>query len=306
MEVIRAQNVDTRIVFPIQKSDTTFITGATGLDSEFALLGAHGAAAPSFSDCGHEATEIASTGLYYLDVAAAEVNDAQGSIIQIKSSSTGAIVQVILINTGMAGTLDIWEYATRTLTALDEDSTTIDLNSTTIGTVSAVTAISAGGIAAASFAAGAIDAAAIAADAGTEIGTACWATAARTLTALDEDSTTIDLNGTTIGAVSSIATGGITAASFAAGAVDAAALATDAVTEIAHGIFDHDISAHKTTTNTLGLWLHRIRQYLTNKTDEAADSTSVDFFSEADDTTSIGTQTWDESSGIRGRWTGTW
>lgn len=48
---------------------------------------------------------------------------------------------------------------------------------------------------AATFATGAIDAAALAADAGTEIGTAVWATAARTLTALDEDSTTIDLDG---------------------------------------------------------------------------------------------------------------
>jgi hypothetical protein len=51
----------------------------------------------------------------------------------------------------------------------------------------------------------AIAAAKIASDAGTEIGTAVWATAARTLTALDEDSTTLDLD-TTIRAAVGLAT----------------------------------------------------------------------------------------------------
>ena len=45
------------------------------------------------------------------------------------------------------------------------------------------TAVATGAITAAKFAAGALDAAALAADAGTEIGTAVWASAARTLTA---------------------------------------------------------------------------------------------------------------------------
>jgi hypothetical protein len=68
-----------------------------------------------------------------------------------------------------------------------------------------------GAIDAATFAAGAINAAAIAADAigaselasdaATEIGTAVWATAARTLTALDEDNTTLDLDATIQAAV---------------------------------------------------------------------------------------------------------
>lgn len=49
--------------------------------------------------------------------------------------------------------------------------------------VGSVGSIATGGIAAASFAAGAIDAAALAADAGTEIGTAVWATTTRVLTA---------------------------------------------------------------------------------------------------------------------------
>lgn len=50
-------------------------------------------------------------------------------------------------------------------------------------------------------AANTLTAAATAADFGTEIGTAVWATTTRELTALDEDNTTIDLNGTTIGTV---------------------------------------------------------------------------------------------------------
>ena len=63
------------------------------------------------------------------------------------------------------------------------------------------TAIANGAIDAATFAAGAIDAAALAADAGTEIGTAVWATATRSLTVLDEDSTTLDLDATIRAAV---------------------------------------------------------------------------------------------------------
>lgn len=57
------------------------------------------------------------------------------------------------------------------------------------------TAIANGAIDAATFAAGAIDAAALAADAGTEIGTAVWATAARTLTAATNITST---GGTTV------------------------------------------------------------------------------------------------------------
>ena len=58
-----------------------------------------------------------------------------------------------------------------------------------------------GAITAAAFTAGAIDAAALAADAGTEIGTAVWATTTRALTILDEDSTTLDLDATIRAAV---------------------------------------------------------------------------------------------------------
>lgn len=139
----------------------------------------------------------------------------------------------------------------------------------------AVTAgsVGSGGITSASFAAGAITASAIAADAidaselaagaATEIGTAVWATASRTLTANtnlnDPTAAAIadavwdearaghvsagsfgegvaSVQGGVTGSVGSIATGGITASSFGAGAVNAAALATDAATEVANAV----------------------------------------------------------------------
>lgn len=93
------------------------------------------------------------------------------------------------------------------------------------------TAWGSGAITAGSIATDAIGAAEVAADAGTEIGTAVWATTTRALTILDEDSTTLDLNATAIGSVAgnvtgsvgSVATGGITEASYAttAGSFDA-------------------------------------------------------------------------------------
>jgi hypothetical protein len=91
MEILtiwRKQNTDTRVVFPFYDHATgLLVTTVAGLDSEFALDGAHGASAPSFSDCEHEATQIGATGIFYLDIAAAEVNDANGSTINIKTTT---------------------------------------------------------------------------------------------------------------------------------------------------------------------------------------------------------------------------
>jgi hypothetical protein len=100
MELWRKKNTDTRICFPLTKTDGTLNSGAAGLDSEYASFNTsdHGGAAPSFGDMTHEATEIGSTGMYYLDVQAAEIN-ADFTIIQIKSTTTGAAVQAILIRT---------------------------------------------------------------------------------------------------------------------------------------------------------------------------------------------------------------
>lgn len=105
-----------------------------------------------------------------------------------------------------------------------------------------VGSVATGGIAAATFAAGAIDAAALAADAGTEIGTAVWATTTRQLTGTQTFNVTGNITGNlsgsvgsvtgavgsvigsvgnVTGSVGSVATGGIVSATFAAGALDA-------------------------------------------------------------------------------------
>lgn len=100
MEIFRKKNVDTRITFPIIDADGDPVTVAAGLDSEYTSYDTadHGAAAPSFGDCGHEATEIGTTGIYYLDVAAAEINK-DFTHIQVKTSTSGAKTQHILITT---------------------------------------------------------------------------------------------------------------------------------------------------------------------------------------------------------------
>lgn len=94
---------------------------------------------------------------------------------------------------------DVWAAGTRTLTALDEDSTTLDLDATTIGTATNVTTVN-------GIAASAITAAAIATDA---IGAA-------------------EIAADAIGAAE-VANATIDAATFASGAIDATAIATDAV-----------------------------------------------------------------------------
>ncbi len=127
---------------------------------------------------------------------------------------------------GGATAQEVWEYATRTLTALDEDVTTLDLNATTVGTlttldedtttldlnattigvvttatnVTTLNGIANNVITALSIATGALDADAAAADLSTEL----WSAAARTLTSLDEDATTLDLDATTIGNVTNV------------------------------------------------------------------------------------------------------
>lgn len=138
-------------------------------------------------------------------------------------------------------------------------------------------AVQTGAIVAASFGAGAIDAAALAADAGTEIGTAVWASAARTLTAgtniqlpsnglANVTAWTVDITGSlsgsvgsvtgnvggnVTGSIGSVATGGITAGSIAADAIGASELAADAVAEIADAVWDEATTGH-TTSGTFG------------------------------------------------------
>lgn len=81
----------------------------------------------------------------------------------------------------------VWGSGTRTLTALDEDTTTLDLDATIRAAV---------GLASAN-----LDTQLDALPTAAENTTAVWAAGARTLTAIDEDSTTLDLDATIRAAV---------------------------------------------------------------------------------------------------------
>jgi hypothetical protein len=81
----------------------------------------------------------------------------------------------------------VWATTTRSLTILDEDSTTLDLDATIRAAV---------GLASAN-----LDTQLDALPTAAEVTTAVWAAAARTLTAIDEDSTTLDLDATIRAAV---------------------------------------------------------------------------------------------------------
>ena len=168
-----------------------------------------------------------------------------------------------------AGTITTATTATNVTTLNGIAANVITAASINTGAITAAK-FAAGAIDAAAVATGAIDADALAADAGTEIGTAVWATAARTLTAntnlndptaaviadavwdearaghvaagsYGEGVTSVQGNVTgsvasVSGAVGSVAAGGITAASIATDAIDSDAIAASAVTEIQSGL----------------------------------------------------------------------
>jgi len=96
-EIVRQKNAATYVVFPIVKNDGTLISSAAGLDSELDAF-ADGSAPDGFTDCTNEATEIGSTGQYYLSLAQSEMNN-DYVIIQVKSTTTDAMVQTLLIRT---------------------------------------------------------------------------------------------------------------------------------------------------------------------------------------------------------------
>jgi len=85
------KNVAYRVTFPILDADGDLVTGATGLDSEVSKD------AGTFADCTNEATEIAtSSGVYYLDLTATEMNADTVAVI-VKTSSSGAKTTVLVM-----------------------------------------------------------------------------------------------------------------------------------------------------------------------------------------------------------------
>jgi hypothetical protein len=84
-------NARYRVVFPIMDADGDLVTGAAGLDSEVSQDQG------TFADCTNEATEIAtSSGVYYLDLVAGEM-DTKCSTIIVKTSTSGAKTTVLTL-----------------------------------------------------------------------------------------------------------------------------------------------------------------------------------------------------------------
>lgn len=86
---IPVKNQAYRVTFPILDADGDLVVGATGLDSEVSKD------AGTFADCTNEATQIAtSSGMYYLDLTATEMN--ADTVAVIVKSTEGKTVPIVL------------------------------------------------------------------------------------------------------------------------------------------------------------------------------------------------------------------
>lgn len=90
------KNAAFRAYFPIYKVDGTLVSSAAGLDSEVSKDGA------AFADATNEATEIGSSGVYYLDLEAAEMN-ADCVVVVVSTTTTDAIDPVLVFYPEEAG-----------------------------------------------------------------------------------------------------------------------------------------------------------------------------------------------------------
>ena len=88
-----------RVGFPIFDADGDLVSSAADLDSEVSKDGA------GFADCTNEATEIGSSGMYYLDLSSTEMN-ADMVIVIVKTSTAGAKTTPIVLYPAEAGDFD--------------------------------------------------------------------------------------------------------------------------------------------------------------------------------------------------------
>lgn len=136
---IPIKNQAYRVTFPIFDADGDLVTGAAGLDSEYS------GDAGAFADCTNEATEIAAaSGMYYLDLTAAEMNADTVAII-VKTSTSGAKTTPIVLYPAEATDIIVNVKAISDDTTapdnleLDYDGTGYAKANSTIGTATAVT-----------------------------------------------------------------------------------------------------------------------------------------------------------------------
>lgn len=229
------KNVAFRVYFPILDNDGDPVSAASALDSEVSKDGA------AFADATSEATEIGTSGIYYLDLTNTEMN-ADCVVVQVKTSTTDAKTVVLVFYPQETGDIkvDVTSFggSAGTFSGGRPEVNTSHAAGTAWGS-GAITAasIASDAIAAAKIATGAITAAKFAASAIDATAIATGAITSAKFAASAIDATAIASNAITS---AKIATGAITTATFAAGAINAAALGADAITaaKIADGAID--------------------------------------------------------------------
>ena len=238
-----------RVIFPIMDADGDLVTGATGLDSEVSKD------CGTFADCTNEATEIAtSSGIYYLDLTSTEMTADSVAVI-VKTTSSGAKTTTLVMYPVEAGDIDVDVTSWNGTAVATPDTAGYPKVTIKDGTGTGELDTASGGVLVASIATGAITATSIAADAITDAKVASDVTIASVTGAVGSvtgavgsvtgavgsvtgavGSVTGNVGGNVTGSVGSVATGGITAASFAADAITAAKIAADVTTELQSGL----------------------------------------------------------------------
>jgi hypothetical protein len=108
------KNVAYRVYLPIYDADGDLVTGAAGLDSEVSKDGGN------YADCTNEATEIQSTGTYFLDLTSTEM-DADSVVVIVKTTTVGAKTTPIFLYPEEAGDIrvDVTQLGSSTQSATD-------------------------------------------------------------------------------------------------------------------------------------------------------------------------------------------
>lgn len=292
IEIFRPSGNATTIIFPLIDNEGKTRTGASSLDSEW-LAVSDTPTSPftkgnvGFADMTNETTEIGTTGVYFLNIAAGEL-PAASPYVFIRVISGNAATQYIFIRTATVYVNTTAWNGTAVVTPNTAGVPRVDIDlieganvSTTtaqlgVNTVQAGgTAWGSGAITAGSIATGAIDADAIAADAigaselatdaVAEIADAVWDEVIKTGHTTDNTAGlwasrayfATPFSALTIGTVTTLATNAIAALSFQAGAIDATAIAAGAIDAdaiAANAIGASELAADAVAEIADGIW----------------------------------------------------
>jgi hypothetical protein len=110
-KAIPVKNQAYRITFPILDADGDLVTGAASLDPEVSLDGG------AFTNCTNAATEIGTSGMYYLDLTSAEMNADTVAVI-VKTATAGAKTTPIVLYPAARSINDL-AYPTTTGRSID-------------------------------------------------------------------------------------------------------------------------------------------------------------------------------------------